>query len=141
MKSKRGRPVGFKLSDKTKKAISDAKTGQRHSEETKDKISKSLIAYFRRQKPVSEELINTYCNMADDSMCSWIMKARKTLDDALEIKTFRAILNAERYEGTFGVEIENISHSLTPEVLVLFKEYCETNGLDLDETFDLITNT
>lgn len=139
-KKKRGRPIGFKLSDETKKAISQSKQGQKHSEETKDKISKSLIAYFRRQKPLSEEIINMYCRVGDDNTCDWVVKAQRTLDEAEEIKTFRAILNAERYENACGSEIEWLSHDMNPETLVLFKEYCECNGFDMDELFDEILN-
>lgn len=140
MTKKRGRPIGFKLSDETKKAISLAKQGQKHSEETKEKISKSLIAYFRKKRPVSEEIINMYCRADDDDTCNWIMTSSQTIDDSEEIKTFRAILNAERYEGACGADIERVSHSMTPEVLVLFKNYCEDNDVDMDQMFDEILN-
>ena len=43
----RGRPLGFRLSEESKRAISDSKKGQKHSELTKDKISKTLISYFK----------------------------------------------------------------------------------------------
>lgn len=140
MAKKRGRPIGFKLSDETKKAISLSKQGQKHSEETKEKISKSLIAYFRKKRPVSEEIINMYCRSDDDGTCDWIMSSSQTIDDSEEIKTFRAILNAERYEGACGSDIERVSHSMTPEVLVLFKNYCEDNDVDMDQMFDEILN-
>ena len=44
--AKRGRPKGHKLSDKTKKQISESKTGQKHLAETRQKIRQSLIKYF-----------------------------------------------------------------------------------------------
>lgn len=140
MAKKRGRPIGFKLSDETKKAISLSKQGQKHSEETKEKISKSLIAYFRKKRPVSEEIINMYCRSDDDTTCDWIMTSSQNIDDSEEIKTFRAILNAERYEGACGSDIERVSHSMTPEILVLFKNYCEDNDVDMDQMFDEILN-
>ena len=133
---RRGRPLGFKLSDKTKTAISLSKIGQRHREETKDKISKSLIAYFRRRKPLSDEIINTYCRISDDSMCSWALSVKSTLDDSEDIKTYRSMLNAEIYERTFVEDIDTISHSLTPELILLFKEYCEMKGITVDEGYD-----
>lgn len=139
MVKKRGRPIGFKLSDETKRAISLSKQGQKHSEETKEKISKSLISYFRKKKPVSEEIINMYCRSDDDDICDWIICSSQKIDDSDEIKTFRSILNAERYEGTFNFDIERISHSMTPEVLVLFKDYCEENDIDMEYMFDEIT--
>lgn len=138
MDKKRGRPIGFRLSDETKKAISESKTGHRHSEETKNKISRSLIAYFRKKRPMSDEIINMYCRVGDDTMCNWIMAVKERLDSFEEIKTYRAILTAEQYEGACGGDIESLSHSMTPEVLVLFKEYCEGMGLNMDVVFDEI---
>jgi hypothetical protein len=44
----RGRPLGFRLSETSKQAISDSKKGQHHSESTKEKISKALTG---RKKP------------------------------------------------------------------------------------------
>lgn len=138
MNKKRGRPIGFKLSNETKKAISESKIGHKHSEETKNKISKSLIAYFRKKRPMSDEIINMYCRVGDDDMCDWIMSVRERLDSFEEIKTYRAVLTAEQYEGSCGSDIEILSHSMTPELLVLFKEYCEKNGLNMDVVFDEI---
>jgi hypothetical protein len=141
MAKKRGRPIGFKLSDETKRAISKSKTGHKHSEETKDKISRSLIAYFRRKRPMSEEIINMYCRVGDDNMCDWIMNIKDKLDSYEEMKTYRAILTAEQYEGACGSNIELLSHSMTPELLLLFKEYCREYNLDFDNVFDEITNS
>jgi len=138
MYKKRGRPIGFKLSDETKKAISESKTGHKHSEETKDKISKSLIAYFRKKRPMSEEIINMYCRVGDDDTCDWIMSVKERLDSYEEVKTYRAILTAEQYEGACGSDIEKLSHSMTPELLLLFKEYCNELGLNMDVVLDSI---
>ena len=60
-----GRPLGFKLSEESKKAISESKKGQRHKQETKDKISRSLIIYFRKLNSLSEEIENPYFNYDD----------------------------------------------------------------------------
>ena len=37
----KGRPIGYKLSEASKRAISESKKGQRHKESTKVKISKN----------------------------------------------------------------------------------------------------
>lgn len=47
--SKRGRPLGHKLSEESKLKISESKTGQVHSRKTKRKISKSLLSYFKTE--------------------------------------------------------------------------------------------
>ena len=62
---RRGRPVGFRLSEASKRAIAESKRGQRHRQETKDKISDSLIIYFKQKNPLSEELTNMYCNFEE----------------------------------------------------------------------------
>ncbi len=49
---RRGRPAGFRLSEESKQAIREAKKGQRHRQETKDKI---LINVERAKVVLSEE--------------------------------------------------------------------------------------
>ena len=138
-KKKRGRPIGFKLSEKSKQAISKSKTGQSHRQETKDKISKSLILYFRRLNPLSEEIENTYCRLNDDSMCGWLNQVREELDDLDDVLTNRSMRSARRMEISFGNNIEYFGHVLTPETLLLFKEFCEMHGLDPETLFDDLT--
>lgn len=133
---RRGRPLGFKLSEESKKAISEAKRGQRHKEATKDKISKSLIVHFKRQNPLSDELINRYCRSDDDRMCGWINDIREELDSCVDVLTQKTMRNTRRIELTCGDYIEYFSHDLTPEVITLFISYCEENGLDPEEHFD-----
>ena len=129
-------PLGFKLSEASKRAISEAKRGQRHKEETKEKISKSLIIYFRRRNPLSEEIINTYCRIDDDDMCLWMTEVQEELDECTDILTQKSMRNTRRIELTCGEYIEYFSHELTPEVIALFKEKCRLEGLDPDEAFD-----
>jgi hypothetical protein len=45
-KRRRGRPTGYKLSDESKRKISNTKTGVKHDEKTKQKISNTLKTYF-----------------------------------------------------------------------------------------------
>lgn len=122
-RGRKGRPIGFKLSEASKRAISEAKKGQRHKEATKDKISKSLRTYFRKKNPLSEELANTYCRMSDDEMCKWMCDVSEEIDEARDVLTSKALYNKLRIEISYGNNIEEIfSHSLTPELLLMYKE-------------------
>lgn len=133
---KRGRPTGFRLSEESKQAIRESKKGQRHRQETKDKISKSLVIYFRRKRPLSEEMSNTYSRFNNDMLCEWVLEASDAIDEIDDVLTDRVMRNKNRIELTCGHNIELFSHDLNPEVLCLFKEYCELNGLVEDEALD-----
>lgn len=125
-RGKKGRPVGFRLSEASKRAISEAKRGQRHKEATKTKISKSLKTYFRKKNPWSEELTNYYCRMSDDGTCTWLYEVSDDLDCCLDILTQKAMYNKLRVEISYGHTIEDVfSHSITPEVLLMYKEHLE----------------
>lgn len=122
-RGQKGRPIGFKLSEASKRAISEAKKGQKHKESTKDKISKSLQNYFRRKNPLSEEIVNTYCRVNNDEMCQWMCEVSEELDDARDVLTSKAMYNKLRIEISYGNNIEEIfSHSMTPELLLMFKQ-------------------
>ena len=133
---KRGRPLGFRLSELSKRYISQSKLGQRHKNSTKDKISKSLIMHFRRKNPLSEEIINKYCRIDDDVLCFWINEIQDDLNASLDILTERSLRSRTRVEINCGNNIEFFGHSITPELLLLFKEFCEENNLDREEYFD-----
>lgn len=135
-KRPRGRPRGFRLSEESKRAISESKKGQRHKQETKDKISRSLIIYFRSLNPLSEDIEFKYCRIDDDVTCGWVQDVREELDNLEDVLTRRMMRSRRRIEISCGKNIEFFSHNLTPEVLVLFKEFCELNNLNLDEAFD-----
>lgn len=137
MNKKRGRPTGYRLSDASKKAISDSKKGQRHTQETKDKISRTLMLYFRRLNPLSEEIINRYCRMDDDTVCSWINSVSEDLDECEDIMTDRSLRNTRKTELVYGSNIEYFSHNLTPENILLLKEHCESLGIDLADYMEL----
>lgn len=137
-KGKRGRPVGFKLSDESKMAISKSKMGQTHKQETKDKISRSLILYFRKRNPLSEEIENTYCRADDDETCNWVQGVRAKLDDLTDVLTDKSMRNTRKMELTCGNNIEYFGHQLTPEAIVLFKEFCEDNEVDPEIFIDIL---
>ena len=135
---KRGRPMGFKLSENSKRAISQSKLGQRHKEITKDRISHSLIMYFRRKNPLSEEIINRYCRATDDKLWYWVREIQEELDASMDILTDRSLKNKNRIEITCGPNIEYFGHSITPELLLLFKEYCLENNINTKDIFDAL---
>lgn len=138
-KRKRGRPIGFRLSEASKRAISDSKLGQRHTQATKEKISKSLILYFRHKHPLSEEIERRYCNDNFDSEeynCEWMDAVRDEIDGFENVLTERALRNKQKMEITCGEYIEFFHHEVTPELLVLFKEHCILNGIDMDDAFN-----
>ena len=106
---RRGRPLGFKLSEESKRAISESKRGQKHRPETRDKISKSLIVHFRNRNPLSEELTNMYCRFGDDELCDWMADNSEELDGYDDILTLKTLRNARRIEISIGVNIEYFS--------------------------------
>ncbi len=136
---RRGRPIGFKLSEASKRAISQSKKGQKHRQETRDKISHSLIVYFRNKNPLSEELTNMYCNFEEGGeVCDWMDRNGEKIDCIDDVMTLKSLRNANRIEMTVGPNIEFFSHEITPENIVLFLERCEILGVDPNKYFDEI---
>jgi succinate dehydrogenase flavin-adding protein (antitoxin of CptAB toxin-antitoxin module) len=135
---KRGRPLGFRLSYESKRAISESKRGQRHRQETKDKISKTLLNYFKRLSPLSDEIMDTYCKIEDIELYNWINNVREELDNTSNVMTIKSIRNSNLLEISCGDNIELFSHNITPELLLLFKEFCEESKVDPLELFDSI---
>jgi hypothetical protein len=134
---RRGRPIGFKLSESSKRAISQSKRGQRHRQETKDKISHSLIVYFKNKNPLSEELTNMYCNLDEGGVvCDWMEENTDNIDSIEDVMTLKSLRNANRIEITVGPNIEYFSHDITPEMLTIFIIECEQMGVDPCEYFD-----
>ncbi len=133
---RRGRPLGFRLSEESKRAIRESKKGQKHRQETRDKISKSLLIYFRRQDPLSEEITNMYCRIDDDELCGWVYEVAEELDSFDDIMTIKSLRNARRIEMPVGATIEYFSHEITPELLALFREVCEEMEKDPMAFFD-----
>jgi hypothetical protein len=133
---KRGRPVGFKLSELSRRAISESKKGQKHKQETKDKISNSLIIYFKKKNPLSEELTKMYCQDTSSDVCAWMDDNKEKLNKIDDVMTLKGLRNANRIEMTVGPNIEYFSHEVTPELLVLFIEHCRYLNVDPEEYFD-----
>lgn len=132
---KRGRPLGLRLSEESKRAISESKRGQTHKQSTKDKISSTLITYFRKLRPLSEEMENRYCDYGDD-VCNWLNEVRDELNSIVDIRTERSMRDSRRNELNYGGNIEYLCHHITPELLLLFKEHCEINNISIEEVLD-----
>jgi hypothetical protein len=140
----RGRPLGFRLSDVSKQAISDSKKGQHHSETTKEKISKTLMRYFRNMYPLSDELYLQYKREINSSpeVREWFHKIRSEYDTTTNICTERS-LNSKRFRE---ISIEyNISMEENPNLTVLLnspEDICELRQQceDVDVDFDTVCN-
>lgn len=130
-RGKRGRPSGFRLSEESKLAISKSKTGQKHSEETKDKISKSLIRFFRTQHPVSGDLHNLYvrCDMSE-SLADWIDSIKEDINECEDILTIKNLKTRFELECSTEFNIELLEEDFTPEKLLIIKELMI--GLDIN---------
>lgn len=135
---KRGRPLGFKLSEASKRAISMSKRGQRHKLETREKISRSLMSYFRKKCPLSEELSCRYFHRYKYDAEPWLDEVREELDTSMDILTDKALRNKSKIEICCGFNIEYFSHSITPELIYLFKEFCDEKGIGFEEGMDII---
>ncbi len=136
----RGRPLGFRLSDVSKQAISDSKKGQHHSESTKEKISKTLMQYFRNMYPLSDELYLQYKNEIKNSkeVREWFNKIRTEYDATTDICTERS-LNSKRYREIsieYNISVEenpHISQLLnSPEDICELRQQCDDIDLDFD---------
>ena len=148
MKKGRGRPLGFRLTEASKRAISESKKGQKHSEETKRKISKTLMMYFRTMHPISKEFIEEYGDILDNNedIMEWFEGIKDQLDNSEDVLTERA-LNSKRLRELaieYNMEIvsgENLNgFTLNPEMLLELKELCKESGLsfeDLQSSFDV----
>ena len=136
----RGRPLGFKLSDVSKQAISDSKKGQHHSESTKEKISKTLMQYFRTMYPLSDELYLQYKDEIKSSkeVRNWFNSIRTEYDATTNICTERS-LNSKRYREIsieYNISTEenpHISQILnSPEDICELRQQCDDVDLDFD---------
>lgn len=142
----RGRPLGFRLSEESKRAISDSKKGQKHSEETKDKISRTLISYFKNISPLSDELYEQYKDSIEscDDIRQWFLLNRLKYDDANDIYTEKS-LNSKRFREIsieYNINMDDnpyLSDIIdNPETLCEIKELCRHLGLNFSHACRLL---
>ncbi|MFA7247843.1 MAG: NUMOD3 domain-containing DNA-binding protein [Dehalococcoidia bacterium] len=120
-KRRRGRPQGHLLSDTTKNKIRVSRIGRIHSNETKNKISRSLSLYFKRRSPISESFESEYSGFPKEAV-NWIRNNRYELDATDDIISNKKISYINQSEISYGNDIEKFYHLTTPEFLLLLKE-------------------
>jgi len=136
---KRGRPVGYELTDESKNKIRQSRLGKPHSKETKNKISRSLIRYFRKRDPVSNGLENEYKYFPKEAK-KWLADHRDEIDNTDDIISNKRIVYLGQLEVCYGSDIENLCHLMTPEFLLMLKEELAALEMtdELQELFSLI---
>jgi len=130
----RGRPFGHRLSDCTKEKIRQSRIGKKHSEATKNKISRSLLIYFRKKNSLAESIEHEYSYISEEAT-DWISENREEIDAKLDssVLTDKRMYYMNQIELNFGSEIEYLfGHNMTPEFLVMIKERL-SDVEDLDE--------
>lgn len=118
----RGRPFGYKLSEVTKEKIRQKRLGKHHSQETKDKISRSLIKYFLNKDKLSDSIEREYSYISNEAV-KWVRDNKKSIDDSKYIVTDRRLSYFKQMELNMGSDIEYLfGHASTPEFLLMLKE-------------------
>lgn len=119
---KRGRPVGHRISERTKDKIRCKRLGTHHSKATKDKISKSLSKYFKRRDSLAESIEYEYRYFPKEA-ADWVYDNRDALDNTEHVITEKRLSYLNQVELSFGADIETLfGHNTTPEFLLLLKE-------------------
>ena len=135
IKHNRGRPPGFKLLEKSKEKIRQSRLGTRHTEKTKNKISQSLIAYFKKRDSFTESIRNEYRDFPQH-VDDWLVNHREFLDESDAIMAETRLTYLQQIEMCYGNEIDKFGHEATPEFLLMLKEELLELGL-LDELEEL----
>ena len=119
---KRGRPVGHRLSERTKDKIRCKRLGTHHSKATKDKISKSLEKYFKKRDSLSESIEHDYRYFPKEAT-DWVCENKEAIDSTEHVITTKRFSYVNQVELNFGADIETLfGHNTTPEFLLLLKE-------------------
>lgn len=140
MKNNRGRPLGFRLSEESKRAISESKKGQRHSEATKEKISRSLLQYFKLLYPLSKEFYDNYEELIknDKEVSEWFSAITEQLDSSENFVTEKSLNSKRQREISIELNIDmsdnnNVNAFTTnPEKMCELRMLCEKYNVDLE---------
>lgn len=123
--TKRGRPFGHRLSEATKNKIRHKRLGTHHSEKTKDKISKSLVEYFKKKDSLAASMANEYSYISDEAV-EWVYDNQEAIDATDHVVTEKRLAYLSQLETCLGNDIENFfGHNTTPEFLLMLKEDIE----------------
>ena len=149
MKKNRGRPLGFRLSDESKRAISEAKTGQRHSEETKEKISRTLMTYFRNIHPLSKELYEEYRELIDlnSEVKEWFNKISTDYDTTRTVFTEKSLNSRRLREVSIEYNIDMSDNNnlnfftSNPEKMCELKIMCEKKNISFKDIVSMVDAT
>ncbi|KKM97154.1 hypothetical protein LCGC14_1170820 [marine sediment metagenome] len=138
IRRKRGRPYGHRLSEETKDRIRRKRLGCCHTKETKDKISRSLMAYFRKRDSLSLSLENEYSYLSDEAV-DWVCEHREDIDKTEHVMTERRLMYLRQLEICIGSDIEYLfGHNITPEFLMILKEEIQEAGQNELELHSLV---
>jgi len=141
MVSKRGRPIGHRLSESTKEKIRQKRLGTNHTKETKDKISRSLRAYFRTKDQLAESIEYEYSYLSEEA-ADWVVENRDAINDTDSVMTEKRLFYLNQLEISLGSDIENMfGHGATPEFFMMLKEQMKELKCaksDMDELYSLV---
>jgi hypothetical protein len=116
-----GRPRGYKLSEETREKIRRRRIGTVQSKKTRDKISSSLLTYFKKKDLLTNGLKQEYFEASREAV-DWIEDNKDIIDDTKDIMTERRLLYLNQVEICFGFDINNFGHNANPEFILLLKE-------------------
>ena len=137
VQGRKGRPIGYRLSIASRRAISESKKGHKHKKLTREKSSRALSLHFKNRHPLSEDITLMYFNHIDEDGCKWLKDNIRLIDESQDILTKHIIKSRTQVEIAYGVDIEELfGHNITPEFLLICKEDYEEdirNGVNYDE--------
>jgi len=116
-----GRPIGYKLSKEAREKIRQHRIGTEQSKKTRDKISFSLLAYFKKKDLLANSLKQEYFEASKEAV-GWIEDNKDTIDNTENIMTERRLSYLGQIEICFGFDINNFGHNVNPEFMLLLKE-------------------
>jgi hypothetical protein len=138
IKKNRGRPYGHRLSEKTKDKIRQKRLGSQHTQETKDKISRSLTEYFRKRNSLFSSIKHEYSYVSAEAE-NWVCEHKEDIDKINNVMTERRLAHIKQLEICMGSDIEYIfGHSITPEFLMILKEEMQEAGQSEPELDSLV---